>query len=405
MRLELLNALKAHGETTKLSLTDPAAQENFLGDVRESIKRELENSSTLYGISVQSMFAAMVASLGQVQLIKDEDQGDTYSADDIAVPDFFIVLKDGRRLLVEVKSYFQKQPMNDFTLSRGYLDALGRYAKLMAAELFIVVYFARWNQWMLVPPAAFEAPKGQGKRMRLSFIRAAMANEMHLLGDMTIGTVPPLILIFEMNRDLPQPREDDHVLLTFADDYWTAAGKRIVDKAEVDIATFVALYGDWEMRRNQGIMEGERVLRIEMELFPEGDEDVIRQQGMALIGSLSGMFSKYDRIGITDDEGEQRRLTMETEPGFMGGLSPKAIRATRCGYGVSFKCRAGLKTTRRGRKMWQRWERNRVIMTSANKKSRHYVIRGVSGSHFLLDLRRLTVHALVLEEGQVARVA
>jgi hypothetical protein len=44
-------------------------------------------------------------------------------------------------------------------------------------------------------------------------------------------------------------------------------------------------------------------------------------------------------------------------------------------------------------------------MTSANKKSRHYVIRGVSGSHFLLDLRRLTVHALVLEEGQVARVA
>src|SRR5437016_571334 len=114
LRFELLNALRDFGETSRLSLNDPSTEESFLAVLRESMRRELANTSTLHGISAQTMFRSLVASLGKVQLIKDEDQGDAYSADNIAVPDFLIVLRGGRRLLVEVKSYHQRQPHNDF---------------------------------------------------------------------------------------------------------------------------------------------------------------------------------------------------------------------------------------------------------------------------------------------------
>src|SRR5437879_2394060 len=125
------------------------------------------------------------------------------------------------------------------------LDALKKYGQLVGAELYIAVYWVRWNLWMLVPAAAFEEPKGQSKRMRLSMSRSLHANDMRLVGDMTIGTPPPLSFVLETDPTKPQARDGDAIGFTIGAAYWTSEGKRIEDPAEQRIATFVGFYGNW----------------------------------------------------------------------------------------------------------------------------------------------------------------
>src|SRR3954469_10453183 len=92
-------------------------------------------------IPMISTFPQAAASpLGKVQLIKEEDQGRTWYLENVLVPDFLVVLRDGRRLLVEVKSHFQEPPTEDFTISPGALDGLQRYASLVGAQLYFAVY-------------------------------------------------------------------------------------------------------------------------------------------------------------------------------------------------------------------------------------------------------------------------
>lgn len=180
---------------------------------------------------------------------------------------------------------------------------------------------------MLVPAAAFEPGKGESKRPRLTMSRMAHANDMRILGDMTLGTTPPLSFVFEFDTSVEQPRNGQELMLKISEAYWTSQGKRIDDPIEQRIATFLSFYGNWQDGDQDIQYDGERIARVEMPLYPsDGDHEEVREQGFAVIGSLSSMYSSHYLRLITNNEGEQHRLSAKTKAGFMGRLIPEPYK-------------------------------------------------------------------------------
>jgi adenylate cyclase len=165
MRFDLINAFAEYGREEKVSLRSQEATTDFVERVRNSINQSLSNEALLHGVRTESMFEALVASLGDaVEILKHEDAGDVYVSDEtLHVPDFRIVLGDGSQMLIEVKNFYQTKDLRQaFEVDRDYLDGLVRYAKAMTCPLFVAVYWTRWNIWTLVPPETFEGAAKNG---------------------------------------------------------------------------------------------------------------------------------------------------------------------------------------------------------------------------------------------------
>jgi hypothetical protein len=133
----------------------------------------------------------VVGSLGKILLLRQEDQGEIFYAteQELAVPDFRIVLMDRTQLLVEVKNHYQDRPEEPHVERWDYLEKLRTYSELMRCEIVIATYWVRYNVWTLVPLSAFER---DGDKAALGFGRAMAANEMSRVGDLLIGTRWPL---------------------------------------------------------------------------------------------------------------------------------------------------------------------------------------------------------------------
>ena len=155
----------------------------------------------------------------------------------------------------------------------------------------------------------------------------AHANDMRLLGDMTLGTVAPLSFVFEFDTSIAQPRNGQEVMLKISGAYWSSEGKRIDDPVEQQIAMFLSFYGNWEDWEQDIQFDGEKIAKVEMPLYPpDVDREEIREQGFAFIGSLSSMYSSQYLSLITKDEGERHRLSAKTKPGAMGRLVPEPYK-------------------------------------------------------------------------------
>src|SRR5688500_12370982 len=109
LRFDVFNALIQFTHEERLSLHDPKAIESFAREIRASVDTSITSDTFLYGQRTQAMFEALVLSLGQTQLMKQEDAGDLYSTDEqIKLPDLRLILLDGKQLLIEVKNFYQK---------------------------------------------------------------------------------------------------------------------------------------------------------------------------------------------------------------------------------------------------------------------------------------------------------
>src|SRR5260370_25080077 len=63
--------------------------DKVLGRIRLGLQEALKTQSTLYGWHVQAMFRELVAALGTINLLKEEDVGDCYfQGAPIKVPDY-----------------------------------------------------------------------------------------------------------------------------------------------------------------------------------------------------------------------------------------------------------------------------------------------------------------------------
>lgn len=87
-------------------MTHADAVPRFARFLEQSLPESLQSATLLYGTRTQALFEAVIANLGAVQLVKSEDSGDIYNADEnLEIPDTRVVLTDGSNLLVETKNH------------------------------------------------------------------------------------------------------------------------------------------------------------------------------------------------------------------------------------------------------------------------------------------------------------
>jgi hypothetical protein len=134
-----------------------SAHSEFLRRLTEEIRAAAEDDKFMFGNRTEAMFAALVASLGTVSLLKGEDGLDCFAQDpSLEIPDFRAVLKTGDQMLIEVKNYHQEPPYtNAYRMRANLLQGLQAYAALMKCPLKIAVYWSRWNLWTLNSPHVF----------------------------------------------------------------------------------------------------------------------------------------------------------------------------------------------------------------------------------------------------------
>jgi hypothetical protein len=266
------------------------------------------------------MFESLVASLGAVDVLKQEDAGEVYVSDEtLKVPDFRLVLADGSQMLVEVKNFFQKaDAMQPFELDGDYLAGLVRYARVMNGNLHVAIYWARWNIWTLVRPEIF---KITDRKCALDILEAMRANHMASLGDYSIGTRFPLSMVMRADKTKPRSLEVDGTgNFTISSVDVCCAGQSITDPLERRIATWLMFYGRWTYEV-QSKTAGGLIEAVEHRWVPEEDT----KQGFEIVDSISGMFSTFYKFA-TSDEDQIGKLRLDVTPGSWGSLIPEGYK-------------------------------------------------------------------------------
>ncbi len=318
IQFDVFEAFAGHGHQQKVSIYKPEATEMFVNSVRTSIERALKNQAFLHGQRTQAMFEALVASLGRVSLLKQEDAGEVYTSEErLEVPDFRVVLADGSQSLIEVKNFYQAQrPEAPFEMTEAYSDGLLRYAALMRCDLRIATYWAGWNLWTLVPVTAF---RQEGDRRLINLIDALKANEMALLGDLAVGTKFPLCLKVIADKRAPRLlNEEGKATFTISQVELYCGGQRISDDLDRRIASYLMFYGKWIEEEPRVHLDDGKIDSIDICVGPDEDQG----QGFEIVGWLSGMFSRF-YAQATEGEGQIGQIRADITPGALGSLIPE----------------------------------------------------------------------------------
>jgi len=190
------------------------------------------------------MFAHVAAALGKSKIIVEEDSGVFFSSEeDIRRPDFRLITNESEQLLIEVKNFRQKDPMEPFILKSKYLSSLKKYADVFKIPLKIAIYWSVWKLWTLIDATHFIS---ENSDYSITMPEAIKRNEMNLLGDHMVGTVPPLSLRLYADPNKPRSiEENSQVHFTIGRVALYANGKEIIDDFEKKLVWFFMLHGKW----------------------------------------------------------------------------------------------------------------------------------------------------------------
>jgi hypothetical protein len=298
--IDLLAIFARFGREQKLSLRDPKSTAAFVGLVEESVTAALSHDTLLHGQRTQNMFEALIVSLGQYKLLKTEDTGIVHPEGKYTAPDFRVILKDDAQWLIEVKNVYDQDPSRQrFRVTGPYLAQLRSYAAAMNCPLKFALYWALWGQWTLVD--ANDLIPADGK-LTIDMFKAVRVNEFARLGDITIGTTPPLR--FRRVVDKSKPRTispSGEVALTFAGAALFCGDTEITDTLEQNIAWIFMRFGDWVCSKPQAILSGNQVDAIDLIWTPR--ELANEHENFEMIGSLSSMFSRHYALHTLGEEG------------------------------------------------------------------------------------------------------
>ena len=318
---DLLAEFAKFGLEQKLSLRDPATSRAFLTHVSAAVDQALADPALLQGQRAEAMFEALLVSLGEYKLLKQEDGGRVFPGAGFRVPDFRIVLTDGPQWLIEVKNVFEKDPFRQRRrlLTKDYHDELAAYATATGAELKLAVFWARWSIWTLVSPGRLLGTDGT---LELDMETAIRVSEMSRLGDRTIGTRAPLTLRLQMDPDhTGLIAADGTVRATIGAARLLCDGVEVTEPVEKEIAWIFIQHGEWREHGPQPIVEGDRLEAIEFWWAPEEPTN----QGFEMVGTLSRMFARhYASHTIEADAVVQLRAPLR--PGWFAPLVERVDR-------------------------------------------------------------------------------
>jgi Holliday junction resolvase len=314
--MDMLELLALYAEQHRLPIYDAKTTAAFLEDARKASEDRLKNEVYLHGKRTEAMFETVVATLGEVHLIKQEDAGfHYYTGLDLKVPDLRIVTKNGDQLLVEVKNHRQNQGLEPHKAKCDYIEKLARYAELTKGELLIATYWSRWNRWSLVPPSAFER---SGNNARLSLERAVVENHMGRLGDRVVGTRWPLRLRMQVQDETGHGAERT-VVIKQVD--LLSEDRVLTDSVEKRLGMFLLLEGGWEETTNVEKNAAGEYEVIEFSMAPPEENRKQNEQGFDFVDALSGMISRQFNDSTTKD-GTVNALRAQFEPGEIRRLLP-----------------------------------------------------------------------------------
>jgi len=307
------------------TFSDAVAVDEFLNDLRADINKALSKENMLFGLRTEVMFEYLVAGLGKVALLKQEDGAECYARDGSAleIPDFRIVLEDSRQILVEVKNLHHSNPTKALTLKADYLDGLCKYATLTKSELFIAIYWSRWRLWTLNKPDAFTR---QGGAAELPFLESHKSSHMALLGDCAIGTRWPLrfVMFLEELNSTKVSDSERTISVKIEAVKMFCEEDEITDPTEKTIAWFLMLYGNWKETEHTHSDEEGRLYAVEYRFEPE---EVPVGQNVHIAGNLSTMFVRSFLSATSDrDSKSVRQFHMKSKPGALGRLIPEGYK-------------------------------------------------------------------------------
>ncbi len=325
MRFDTLGLYAAYGEQKRVSLREAASLDGFIDEMRKEATEALASDTFVHGQRTEALFERIVAELGTCRVLKHEDAGEVFYRLDgpIQPADFRVVLDDGTERLIEVKNFRSRNGQNDFGFKTSYLESLEAYAKVMGRELLIATYWVHANRWTLVSPSRFAR---QGDRRTIPLIEALTQNEMHLLGDLFIGSRSPMK--FRIVSDPTEPRrveEDGAATFTIKCCELWSEGRLITSPAEQKLGTFLYLYGDWEILESPMHAEAGEVIYVEHHFGLDEEISCQERNGFEIVGVLSSMISRRHALA-TSEGGEVHGIRAPFMPGEVLDMIPEDYR-------------------------------------------------------------------------------
>ena len=262
------------------------------------------------------MFGYVAGALGHCAVVKEEDVGELYSTTYKAIaPDYRLLTLEGEEFLVEVKNCHQASVEHRFRLTRDYFDALRAYASLFKCGLKVAIYWSRLRIWSLISADAFEF---DGKNHSLSMAQCMKRNEMSVIGDSMVGTVPPIV--FKLLSHPSRTRRvdpDGRAEFTIGSVQFFCGGRRVTDRFEQKLAWFLLRYGDWDSIEEEAELADHELLWLQA----VANKECADGQEFAMIGFLSQMISQqYNEL--TAEEGTIVRLAPSLDPDELGIVIP-----------------------------------------------------------------------------------
>ncbi|RWM11822.1 MAG: hypothetical protein EOR73_31985 [Mesorhizobium sp.] len=294
--VELFTAI---GRDRGYTITADSDVDDFVERVGRSLKSSQTNPTLLHGKRTEALFAHVAGALGRCRLIKQEDSGSVFiDGQDIEIPDYRLILNDGSIYLVEVKNFHSYDFRTEFTLRRDYLEKLAAYAALNGVPFRVALYFSNPNVWVLLPKEAFTL---RGGKYRIDFVQALARNDMALLGDRTIATLPDLRIEFWGDpTECSAPGPDGTAPFTIRRIRVFCQDQEITDDPGKNIAFYLTRLGRWEEKEDAAVIEEGKLVGLR---FIFGPREPAEDQEFQIVGTLSAMVSRaYQEMTMRESD-------------------------------------------------------------------------------------------------------
>ncbi|WP_154721681.1 hypothetical protein [Ciceribacter sp. T2.26MG-112.2] len=310
-KFDVIELYKAIGRDRDYVISAEADLSDFLKTVSESLKASQTNPTLLHGKRAEALFAHVAGAMGRCQMIKQEDSGDIFvSEGDFEVPDYRVFLKDGRYYLVEVKNFHMKTFKAEFTVPKKTIRGLEAYAQLNNIPLRFAIYFSKPNVWVLLAKEAFRQKK---RHYVVNFTEAIARNEMAILGDRMIATLPDLrFVILGRPDECSIPADNGDVYFTTRAIHFYCRDQEVTDNQGKRIIFYLMRYGNWPVSEATPLISDSKVVGLRWVFSPENP---VEDQPFQVVGNLSAMISNSYRE-LTVGDNTVKALDVKQDPKF-----------------------------------------------------------------------------------------
>jgi len=316
--LDLYRRLDESAERT--AVNDDERIDAVTSQIGTALKTALSDPAIVRGWRAQALFASTVVALDGCELMTQVDLGEVFvDGDSAKAPDFFLHLRNGRRILVDVKGIRDapQTPEHPEKFGASEVTRLRRFGDLYGAEVFLAFYYSYLPMWTLVSLDDLSAGPGGG--YRITFAEAMMRNKMALIGDRTIGVGQPLeMTVYPDASKSNTIAEDGQAQFTVGSFELRVAGTPVTSPLEARIVVFLMAYGEWPGSEVPSVAGG-AVQSLTWGAKP--DERANPKESFEIIGTLSSMYARAFEYGTTGPAGVTG-LQIDPDPGMLVSLIP-----------------------------------------------------------------------------------